>query len=75
MTNTEYTVSDINNIIRDTFPNDYPAQAGSLKASLSSVLIAVKNRDPKLFEEIMEFEMRVSEKIKEEEQERRGEDA
>ena len=71
----EYTTNDLNKIIQETFPYDYPAQTGSLKASLSSVLITVKSRDPKLFEEIMEFEMRVSEKIKEEEQEREAKDA
>ena len=71
----EYTPSDLNKIIQETFPSDYPAQAGSLKATLSSVLITVKSRDPELFEEIMEFEMRVSEKIKEEEQGRKEEDA
>lgn len=64
----EYTFHDLIKIIEETSPNDYPAQAGSLKASLYSVLISVKSRDPKLFEEIMEFEMKVSERIKEQEQ-------
>lgn len=64
----EYTTRDLIKSIEETYPNDYPAQAGNLKASLSSVLISVKSRDPKLFEEIMEFEMKVSERVKEREQ-------
>lgn len=69
MTNTEYTIGDLNKIIKETFPNDYPAQSGALRATLSSVLISVKSRDPKLFEEIMAFEMKVAEEIKEKEKE------
>ena len=64
----EYTTRDLNKIIEETYPNDYVAQAGALRATLSSVLISVKSRDPNLFEEIMEFEFRVSERFKEREQ-------
>ena len=70
----EYTTRDLNKIIEETFPNDYPAQSGALRATLSSVLISVKSRDPKLFEEIMAFEMKVSEEIKEQGQEKAAKD-
>ena len=64
MTNTEYTTRDLNKIIEETYPNDYVAQAGALRATLSSVLAHVKVHDPKMFEEVMAFEMKVSERIK-----------
>jgi len=65
MTNTEYTTYDLNKIIEETYPNDYVSQAGTLRAVLSSALTHVKVRDPKMFEEIVQFEMIVQEKMKE----------
>ena len=48
---------DITEAVERMFPNDYPAQTGVLKATLTSVLISVKVRDPELFEYIVESEM------------------
>ena len=60
----EYTVLDLKKIISDTYTNDYTSQAGALRATLSGVLNHVKKRDPEMFKDIMEFEMKVSERIK-----------
>ena len=56
----EYTVRDLKKIISETYPKDHPAQAGALRATLSSVLLHVKVHDPEMFKAIMEFEMKVS---------------
>jgi len=65
---TKYHRNDLIRSIEDMNPNCHPSQAGSLKAALQSVLISVEVHDPALFQKIMEFEMRVSEKIKEEQE-------
>lgn len=46
------------------YPRDYPAQAGILKGTLSSILISLEVNNPDLFQEIMEFEMKVTKKMK-----------
>ena len=48
---------DILETVERMFPNDYPAQTGVLRATLTSVLISVKVRDPELFEDIVENQM------------------
>ena len=48
---------DITKAVELMFPNDYPAQTGVLKATLTSVLIYVKARNPELFEDIVENQM------------------
>ena len=50
---------DITETVERMFPKDYPAQTGVLKATLTSVLISVKVRDPELFEEILNNQMEV----------------
>lgn len=57
---TKYHRNDLILSIEDMNPNCYPSQAGALKAVLSSVLIHVEVHDPEMFQEIMQFEMRVS---------------
>jgi hypothetical protein len=52
-----YHRSDLTQIIEERLPYQYPEQVGALSATLSSVLIRVEVRDPKLFQEIMAFEM------------------
>ena len=61
---TKYHRNDLILSIEDMNPNCYPSQAGMLKAVLSSVLIHVEVHDPEMFQEIMQFEMRVSKKLK-----------
>ena len=48
---------DITEAVERMFPKDYPAQTGVLKATLTSVLIYVKARNPELFEDIVENQM------------------
>jgi hypothetical protein len=48
---------DITKTVERMFPNDYPAQTGTLRATLTSVLISVKVRNPELFEHIVGHEM------------------
>ena len=55
---------DILKAVQRMYPNNYPAQTGALRAVLTSVLISVKARDPKMFQEIVEFEVRCQERIK-----------
>ena len=60
----EYTTRDLNNIIEETYPDNYAKQTGALRSTLSSVLTYVKVHDPKMFEKIMQFEMRCLECMK-----------
>ena len=57
--------NDIICSIEDRFPNCHSSQVGSLRATLASVLIHVEVHDPKMFQEIMEFEMMCQESMKE----------
>ena len=61
---TKYHRYDLLRSIEDMHPNCYPSQVGSLKGVLSSVLIHVEVHDPKMFQEIMQFEMRCQERMK-----------
>ena len=60
----EYTSRDLIDSITELNPENYAAQSGHLIAALSTVLKSVENRDPELFKEIIDFEMRVSESLK-----------
>ena len=60
----EYTTEDLNGIIEETHPDNYARQTGALRSTLSSVLTHVKVYDPKMFQEIMQFEMRCQERMK-----------
>ena len=48
---------DILEAIERMHPNNYIAQTGTLRATLTSVLISVKVRNPELFEHIVGREM------------------
>ena len=48
---------DITKTVERMFANDYPTQTGILRATLTSVLISVKVRNPELFEYIVENQM------------------
>lgn len=60
----EYTSRDLIDSITELNPENYASQSGHLIVALWSVLKSVENRDPELFKEIMDFEMRVSESLK-----------
>lgn len=57
-THKTYRCNDLFKIIEERHPYQYPEQAGSFMAILSSVLVQVEVRDPELFQEIMAFEMK-----------------
>jgi hypothetical protein len=59
-----YHRNDLINTIQERLPHQYPAQSGAMSAAITSILIAVEVRDPKLFQEIMEFEMGCEERLK-----------
>jgi len=61
---TKYHRNDLIRSIEDMNPNCHPSQAGMLKAALTSVLIHVETHDPKMFQEIMQFEMQCQERMK-----------
>ena len=60
----EYTRDEVVNAAADVYPDHLAAQYGMLKSILSSVLIHVEVYDPKMFQEIASFEMRVTERMK-----------
>jgi len=59
-----YRRNDLFRSIEDMHPNCYPSQAGILKGALASVLIHVEVHDPEMFQEIMQFEMICTERMK-----------
>lgn len=61
---TKYHRNDLICSIEDMYPNCLPSQAGMLKAVLASILTHVETHDPKMFQEIMQFEMRCQERMK-----------
>ena len=54
---------DILETVERMFPNDYVAQTGTLRATLTSVLIHVKYRNPELFGHIVGREMEVLKRL------------
>ena len=56
--------NDLIRSIEDMHPNCHSRQVGSLRATLASVLTHVEVHDPKMFQEIMEFEMGCQESMK-----------
>jgi|TARA_R110002051_G_scaffold157810_1_gene229372 hypothetical protein len=56
-TQNTYQRNDLIKAIQERLPHQYPEQSGAMSATIASILIAVEVRDPKLFQEIMEFEM------------------
>ena len=54
---------DILETVERMFPYDYIAQTGTLRATLTSVLISVKVRNPELFEHIVGREMDVLKRL------------
>jgi hypothetical protein len=61
---TKYHRNDLIRSIEGMNPNCHTSQAGMLKSALQSVLIHVEVHDPKMFQEIMQFEMRFQERMK-----------
>lgn len=61
---TKYRRDDLIRSIEEMDPDCYAGQVGNLRAALSSVLIHVEVRDPKMFQNIMQFEMRCQERRK-----------
>ena len=61
---TKYRRDDLIRSIEEIHSNSYPRKTASLKAFLISVLVQVEARDPEMFQEIMEFEMRCQERVK-----------
>ncbi len=61
---TKYHRDDLIRSVEDMYPNCHPSQVGNLKAVLRSVLTHVEVHDPKMFQEIMQFEMRCQERMK-----------
>ena len=55
---------DILESVERMHPNDYPAKTGALRAILTSVLISVRVRDPEMYQEIVEFEMCIQDRMK-----------
>ena len=62
--NEQYQPGDLILYIEDTYSNCYEKQVGNLKVTLANVLTHVKIQNPKMFEEIMEYEMRIQDRIK-----------
>ena len=60
----EYTKQDLIDSITELCPENYAAQSGHFRGILWSVLNYIESLDPELFKEIMEFEMRVSERLR-----------
>ena len=60
----EYTTQDLVESIKELYPENYPAQVGHLRNALWSVLTSVKISDPEMFKRIIEFEIKVSERLK-----------
>ena len=54
---------DILEAVDRIYSNNYPAQTGALRAILTSVLVSVKVRDPDMFQEIVESEMQIQERM------------
>ena len=66
MTNkTNYHRNDLIDLIRNQYKDDHPSMSGSLIGTLSSVLMYLELYDPEFFQEIMEFEMKTQERIRE----------
>ena len=61
---TKYHRYDLLRSVEEMNPDCYPSQVGNLKSVLHSVLIHVEVHDPKMFQEIMQFEMRCQERSK-----------
>ena len=59
-----YHRNDLIRSIEDRFPHQYPEQSGAMSAAVSSILIRVEVHNPKLFQEIMDFEMGCQESMK-----------
>ena len=61
---TKYHRADLTRSAEEMYPDCYARQAGNLRAILNSILIHVEVHDPKMFQEIMQFEMRCQERMK-----------
>ena len=62
----EYHRHDLIDAIDEMCKNNYPAKSGVLSTVLDSVLITIEVWEPELFKRIMETEMTVLERVKEE---------
>lgn len=62
----EYNRNDLIDSIDDMYGSDYAGKSGGLSAVLESVLITVEVWDRELFKRIMELELHVQERVKEE---------
>ena len=60
-----YHRNDLIDSIQRRLPSMYAEQSGAMSSVLSSILIHVEVYDPEMFQEIMQFEMRVEERMKE----------
>ena len=61
----EYTRVDLIRSAEEMYPDCYAKQAGNLRATLNSVLLHVEVHNPEMFQEIIQFEMRCQERMKE----------
>ena len=61
----EYTRGDLIRSAEEMYPDCYASQAGNLRSILNSVLLHVEVHDPEMFQEIIQFEMRCQERMKE----------
>lgn len=61
---TKYHRYDLLRSVEILNPDCYPSQAGNLKSILQGVLIYVEVHDPKMFQKIMQFEMRCQKRMK-----------
>jgi hypothetical protein len=59
-----YHRNDLIDIIKERYPYRFPEQSGAMAAALSSILIHVEVHAPEMFQEIMSFEMRCMERLK-----------
>ena len=57
--NEQYKPSDLISLIVDSDPDCYASQVGNLKSTLMGVLSHVKQYDPEMFQDIMEYEMKI----------------
>ena len=62
--NKQYKPGDLISRIVQADPDCYASQAGNLKVTLAAVLTHVKVYDPKLFQDIMEYEMEIQDYMK-----------
>ena len=61
---TKYHRNDLIRSAEEMYPDCQASQAGNLRATLHSILIHVEVHDPKMFQEIIDFEMWCQERVR-----------